>query len=96
MTSLRLGTGISKPVGVVCFGSCGLSVLRASVRPPEDDGAPFLRLLPESERELDVNMNELPSFRVSFRDGLDHNWLTADLMDWVDGTLTRFEPAFPS
>lgn len=36
MTSLRFGTGISKPLGVVCFGSseagcCTLSPIRGEV-----------------------------------------------------------------
>ena len=33
MNSLRLGTGTSKPFGVSCFGSCGLSVTHAEVSP---------------------------------------------------------------
>jgi len=31
MTSRRLGTGISKPLGVFCFGSCGFSVIHGEV-----------------------------------------------------------------
>lgn len=33
MSSLRFGTGISKPFGVVCFGSCSLPAIHGEVTP---------------------------------------------------------------
>lgn len=63
---------------------------------PIEDGAPFIALRASDRRELKVGMDQEPSVRVSFGDGLGRNWLTADLMDWVDDALTRFEPAFSS
>lgn len=63
---------------------------------PVEDGAPLVRWRAESGVEVKVLENPQPSVRISFRDGLDHAWLTVEVIEWVRGTLSRFEPAFTS
>jgi len=63
---------------------------------PVEHGAPFLRFRPESGSKLDVRMDQAPSVRILFADGLDHRWNIPELIEWVWDTLTRFEPAFTS
>ena len=61
---------------------------------PIEDGAPLLRFRADSSVQLEVSVNEQPSVRVSFRDGLSHDWFTSDLIDWATRALAGFEPAF--
>lgn len=61
---------------------------------PIEDGAELARFRTGSRKQLNVRMSENPSFRVSFRDGLDHPWYAVELVEWVSEAVARLEPAF--
>lgn len=61
---------------------------------PIEDGVELFRLRCASQRRLNVLMDERPPLHVSFRDGLNHEWLMWELVEWVENTVGIFEPAF--
>ncbi len=61
---------------------------------PIVDGGELARFRSESRRQIDVQVNEHPRFRLSFKDGLDVGWSPLDLVEWVREAVVRFEPAF--
>jgi len=64
--------------------------------PTMKHAADLFRIRCASKVKLNVKMNPKPPIRVSFSDGLNYDWVNADLVHWVFHALARFEPAFPS
>jgi hypothetical protein len=61
---------------------------------PIADGAELARFRAQSHAAIDVQVNENPRFRLSFRDGVEIEWTPADLLAWVREAVAQFEPAF--
>lgn len=61
---------------------------------PIEAGAELARFRVPSRVYLDVALNQPPRCRISFDDGLDHEWHPIELVEWVRETVARFEPAF--
>ena len=61
---------------------------------PIADGAELARFRAKSRAPIDVQVNESPRFRLSFRDGVEMEWSPVDLVDWVREAVAQFEPAF--
>ncbi len=61
---------------------------------PIADGAELARFRAKSRAPIDVQVNESPRFRLSFRDGVEMEWAPVDLVDWVREAVAQFEPAF--
>ena len=61
---------------------------------PITDGGEVARFRSGSGLRVDVQINENPRFRISFRDGVELDWLPIDLVEWVRGAVAQFEPAF--
>jgi len=61
---------------------------------PIVDGAELARFRSESHRQIAVQVNQRPRFRLTFRDGLEIGWTPAGLVEWVREAVAQFEPAF--
>ena len=59
------------------------------------DGGEVARFRSESHLQVAVHVNEHPRFRMSFRDGVEIEWLPIDLVEWVREAVAQFEAAFP-
>ena len=94
------------PAAVLTADAFGYLINVASVPPDETfesrdfldqpiaDGAELARFRAKSRAPIDVQVNESPRFRLSFRDGVEMEWAPIDLVDWVREAIAQFEPAF--
>src|SRR4051794_30604414 len=57
-------------------------------------GGELARFRVPSKALLEVILNESPRARLSFDDGVEHEWHPFELVHWVQETIIRFEPAF--
>jgi len=57
-------------------------------------GGELARFRVPSGAHLEVAVNQAPRARVSFDDGLEHDWHPFELVEWVRETVAQFEPAF--
>jgi len=67
---------------------------RDLVERPIVHGGELARVRCESRRPLEFKVAESPRFRISFKDGLGHDWQAFELVQWVRETVAEFEPAF--
>ncbi len=67
---------------------------RDFVDSPIVDGAELARFRASSGSRVEVQVNDNLRFRLSFRDGVDLEWMPVDLVEWVREAIARFEPAF--
>lgn len=61
---------------------------------PIVDGGELARFRASSRMPIAVQVSENPRFRISFKDGVDIEWLPIDLIEWVQEAVARFEAAF--
>jgi hypothetical protein len=61
---------------------------------PIVDGGELARFRSESRRQVAVQVNEHPRYRLSFRDSQGIGWTPYDLVQWVQEAVAQFEPAF--
>ncbi len=61
-----------------------------------EDGAEHFRARVTPPVDFSVIVDKDPTFRISFRDGLGHDWRNRELIEWVRTAIAVFEPAFPA
>ena len=57
-------------------------------------GGELARFRVPSKVHLEVVVNQAPSCRISFDDGLDYDWHPIELVEWVRETVASFAAAF--
>jgi hypothetical protein len=61
-----------------------------------EDGAEHFRARVTPPVEFGVIVDKDPTFRISFRGGLGHDWRNRELIEWVRAAIAVFGPAFPA
>jgi hypothetical protein len=68
--------------------------MEMALTPEIEDGAEFFRFRFVPPVDFEVEVDEDPTIRVSFPDGLNHDWTLAQAVAWVRTAIAVFEPAF--
>jgi hypothetical protein len=63
---------------------------------PITQGGELARFRVESHVPLEVVVNQAPSIRLAFDDGLNYDWQPFELIEWVSETVAHFAVVFTS
>ena len=63
---------------------------------PIVQGGELARFRAESRVPLEVVVNQAPSIRLAFDDGLNYDWHPFELIEWVSETVAHFAVVFQS